>query len=67
MSAAVRIYRVTITGAPDRLVRSPNVAQAVRHVARSLISADLASQDDLVRLVAAGVKVEDAGTESEAS
>lgn len=45
-----------------RLVRAPNSAQALRHVADEFVVA-LASQDDLVTLTAAGVKVEDAKPE----
>jgi hypothetical protein len=42
-------------------VRAPNAAQALRHVTADTLSAAVASQDDLVTLVAAGVKVEDSG------
>lgn len=45
-----------------RLVRAPNQAQALRHVAKDL-QVTVASQDDLVELVAAGVKVEASGTQ----
>lgn len=55
-----RIYRVTAHG-KDRLVRAPNKAQAIRHVAEDTITAEVASQDRLVQLVAAGVKVEESG------
>ncbi len=43
-----------------RLVRAANVAAAFRHVAESLIAAEVATQDALVALLSAGVKVEDA-------
>lgn len=45
-----------------RLVRAPTQAQAIRHVATEAITAEVASQDDLVELVAAGAKVETSGT-----
>ena len=60
--ATSRIYLVTTIGNADgrknRLVRAGNANQAWRHVAADLITADLASQDELVELIAAGVKVE---------
>ena len=56
-----RIYLVTdaITGA-KRLIRAGTPAQAVRHAARSQFNVAVASQDDLVFLVADGHAVEDA-------
>lgn len=58
-----RIYLVrdTATGA-QRLIRAGNQAQAVRHAARSQFNVEVAGQDDLVVLIAAGTVVEDAGT-----
>lgn len=54
-----RIYKVgTLKGA--RLVRAPNKAQAINHVARDTIAAEVAAQDDLVNLLSEGVKVENA-------
>ena len=44
-----------------RLVRAPNAAQATRHVAADTLVVEVASQDDLVELVAAGVAVEQSG------
>lgn len=59
-----RIYLVQDTAtAAKTLVRAHNQAQAVRHVARYRLSVTVASQDDLVTLVAGGVKVEDAGAD----
>lgn len=52
--------------ATRRLVRAPNSSQAFRHVAEDTIEVALASQADLVELVGAGVKVEDAGAADEA-
>ena len=53
-----RIYLVG-TGQQVRLVRAPNRAQALAHVARSTIAVSVASQDDLVKMLTAGIKVED--------
>lgn len=59
-----RIYLVQDTSTEAKtLVRAHNQAQAVRHVARNRLSVTVASQDDLVTLVAGGVKVEDAGAD----
>jgi hypothetical protein len=66
MAAPQRIYRVANAlvedaatgGAFTRLVRAPNAAQALRHVATDTLSVAVASQDDLVELIEAGVKVE---------
>lgn len=44
-----------------RLVRAPNAAQAIRHVVRGLFKAEVATQTQLVDLLTAGVKVEEAG------
>lgn len=43
-----------------RLVRAPNAAQALRHVANDYV-VTVASQDDVFDLASAGVKVENAG------
>lgn len=48
-----------------RLVRAPNAAQALRHVAADTLSCEVATQDDLVALVGRGVKVEASGRETE--
>lgn len=55
MSQQQRIYVV----ADKRLVRAPNAAQALRHVSKE-IEVRVAKQDDLVKMVTGGVKVEDA-------
>lgn len=69
MATAKRIYVVHIAhggenGTETRLVRAPNPAQAIRHVADQTITADVATQDDLVDLINAGIKVETAGKDS---
>ena len=53
-----RIYK-TMTPTGARLVRATNRSQAIAAVARDIIKAEVATQDDLVALVAQGVKVED--------
>lgn len=62
-----RIYEIAfIQSSPDmksRLVRAGNVNQAIRHVADQIITGDVASQEALVVLLAAGVAVEDAREE----
>lgn len=55
-----RIYLVSDddTG-KKRLIRASHPSQAVGHAARDRFHASVASQDDLVHLVATGVSVED--------
>lgn len=53
-----RIYK-TLTPTGARLVRAANRAQAIATVARDIIKAEVATQDDLVALLAQGVKVEE--------
>jgi hypothetical protein len=70
MAASTRIYVVRSrlvdmdaeTGLPThRLVRAPNAAQALRHVASSTLDVEVASQEELVLLVRSGVPVEASG------
>lgn len=63
---ATRIYAVTNkeTGF-EHLVRAANQAQAIRHAARNQFAVEVATQDQLVELIAAGVKVEEAVTEAD--
>lgn len=58
--AVTRIYRVDL-GENSQLVRAGTPAQALRHVARNVMRVQVASQADLVELIADGVKVEEAG------
>lgn len=46
------------------LVRANNQSQAIRHVVRGLFKAEVATQAQLVDLLTAGVKVEDAKDEA---
>lgn len=56
-----KIYRVksTITEHTDRYVRANNRQSAVNFVARDALVANLATQDELVLAVTAGIKIED--------
>lgn len=65
MTTKTRIYLVT-TPSDSRLVRAPNASQAIRHVARDIIEASVADQDELVLLVGRGVKVEACGEDETA-
>ena len=59
---STRIYLVTDTETnKHRLIRAANQAQAVGFAARSRFDVEVASQDDLVSLVANGHAVEEAG------
>ncbi len=64
MAITQRLYVVAPRTAEEgktitkRLVRAPNSAQALRHVADEFV-VTLAGQDDIVSLIGAGVKVED--------
>lgn len=53
-----RIYLVTTHKGDRRLVRASHRSQAINHVARSMMEASVARQDELVELVSAGAKVE---------
>ena len=60
MSAPTRIYAVLALGAKHpRLVRASHPATALRHVAESAFSVDVASQDDIVNALQSGAKVEE--------
>lgn len=57
-----RIYLVAVnldddTIRPPRLVRASNRAQAERHVAAGLLTAHVATQDELIEHLSAGVEV----------
>ena len=58
MATATRIYLVTTSAGTARLVKAAVPAQAITHVAKQLFSARIASQDDLVEALSAGIKVE---------
>lgn len=67
MATATRIYLVT-AGAEKRLVRAANKVQAVNHVARATIEAEVADQETLLTMAMNGaVKVETAGEHAQAA
>ena len=59
MAAATRIY-VVLTDTKQHLVRATNKVQAINHIARASITAEVASQDELIAAIGEGVKVENA-------
>ena len=61
MATATRIYLVTASGGESRLVKAAVPAQAITHVAKQIFSARIASQDDLVEALSAGIRVESYG------
>jgi hypothetical protein len=66
MSTATRIYVVgNIETCKKHLVRASNSAQAARHIIRTSHIVEVASQDQLVELIASGVPVENASTYAE--
>jgi hypothetical protein len=65
MASPQRIYLVAAQAAPTppgiaRLVRATHMAQALRHVAADTLRVSVASQEELVGLITAGVAVETA-------
>lgn len=56
---------ITIDKQPQhaRLVRAATPAQAVRHVTTGLFDVNVASQEDLVRLLSDGIKLEQTAAE----
>lgn len=67
MAAERRVYVVDVAGSGgsdmkvSRLVSAAQPAQAIRHVARGMISARVGKQRELIDLAAQGVTVEEAG------
>ena len=59
-----RIYLTTDQTGAQRLTKATTPSQAVAHHARTTIQVRVASQDDLVKLIAAGATVEEAGVEA---
>lgn len=61
---AQRIYLVG-HGQTVRLVKAAHRAQALAHVARSIINVKVANQDELVEAVSRGIAVETAANDSD--
>lgn len=60
-----KLFRVGVRAAADHpptehLVRAHSLSQAKEHVTRDMIKGEVASQEDILRLVKAGVEVTDA-------
>lgn len=60
---AIRIYLVK-TGSGARLIRASSRIAARNHVARESITSEVASQDQIVDMIEAGIKVETAMIEA---
>ena len=59
--SATRIYVVRYNeNEKAYLIRATSASQAIRHVTRKFYDAVIPTQDDLVSLISAGIKVEDA-------
>lgn len=69
MSTRIYIVRPKNGEGKSRLVRASSQAQALRHVVEDTLIVELASQDDLVRVLTAtdGAAVEAVNTEDEAA
>lgn len=59
---AKRIYKVgPKTATATHLVRASTKSVAIAHVAREQLDAEVAKQEDLVKMLGNGMKVEEAG------
>lgn len=58
MATATRVYSVGY-GSEVRLVRASHRQQALSHVAQSIITVNVATQDQLIDALSNGVKIED--------
>jgi phosphopantetheine adenylyltransferase len=58
MATSQRIYLVTTNDGKERLVKATQRQQALSHVANSLFTVKVASQDDLVKALTSGTQVE---------
>lgn len=62
---ATRIYIVNMKGAKPKLVDASTAAQAVRHVAKGLITTKVASAKETAELMKQGVELEVAGQDEQ--
>lgn len=60
-----RIYKVAVEGQSDRLVQATSASQAIRFVAEPMIMATIPTPEQLLKLGARGVELEDANKEAE--
>lgn len=58
MAAQQRIYLVSTNDGKTRLVKAGLRSQALNHVANTMLTIRVASQDDLVKALKEGVEVE---------
>ena len=65
MAAQKRIYIVGTADNQPRLVRASGKAQAIGHVVRDTFAAVVPTQDELIKLVSSGVKVEETGDDND--
>jgi len=66
MAATTRIYIVFDKATSDvRLVRATHPSHALQHVARDTFSSRVATQDDLIDALAAGVHIENINAEQQ--
>lgn len=67
MATQTRTYTVTDKDTGDaRLVRATHPSHALMHVARGAYDVRVSTQDDLIEMLPAGVKVEDIKHEQQA-
>jgi hypothetical protein len=67
MATKTRIHVVEDEGEAMALVRARSRARAIRHCIANRFGAHIASQDDLIRMLGEGMKVETADAEPEAA
>jgi len=62
---ASRIYIVSLKGAKPRLVDAVTAPQAIRHVAKGLITTKVATAKETAELMKQGIELEVAGEQDE--
>lgn len=62
---ATRIYVVQMKGAKPKLVDASTAAQAIRHVAKGIITAKVATAKETAELMKSGASLESAGGDDE--
>lgn len=66
MATSTRVYIVNGPDGSNRLVKATVASQAITHVAKSVFTAKVASQDDLIAELSKGTKVETYGETAQA-
>jgi len=67
MATTSLIYLVTNTEGTNRLVRATVASQAITHAAKQSFTARVASQDDIVKAMEQGIRVETYGESAQPS